>query len=159
MVPAILETATVEVEGKSEKNNYLFRATSSKLIFNGFKAVYEEAKNEDESEQEEEADLPLEEMAEGQKQELIKVDPSQHFTQPPPRFSEASLIQVLEENKIGRPSTYSPILSTIQARGYVTMEKKRLVPTEVGYRQRLTRRVFPRDCGHRFYFRNGGAAG
>ena len=133
MTPTILEITTVEVSGKSEKNNYLFRATSSKLIFNGFKAVYEEAKNEDESEQEEEADLPLEEMAEGQKQELIKVDPSQHFTQPPPRFSEASLIQVLEENKIGRPSTYSPILSTIQARGYVTMEKKRLIPTEVGF--------------------------
>jgi DNA topoisomerase-1 len=133
MVPAILETTTVEVEGKSEKNNYLFRATSSKLIFKGFKAVYEEAKNEDESEQEEEAELPLEEMAEGQKQELIKVDPSQHFTQPPPRYSEASLIQVLEENKIGRPSTYSPILSTIQARGYVTMEMKRLIPTEVGF--------------------------
>lgn len=67
MTPAILEITTVEVSGKSEKNIYLFRATSSKLIFNGFKAVYEEAKNEDESEQEEEADLPLEEMVEGQK--------------------------------------------------------------------------------------------
>jgi DNA topoisomerase-1 len=133
MVPAILETTTVEVGGKSEKNNYLFRATSSKLIFNGFKAVYEEAKNEDETVQEDESELPLAEMAEGQKQDLIKVAPSQHFTQPPPRFSEASLIQVLEENKIGRPSTYSPILSTIQARGYVTVEQKRLIPTEVGF--------------------------
>jgi len=72
-------------------------------------------------------------MSTGQKQHLLDVTPSQHFTQPSPRYSEASLIQVLEENKIGRPSTYSPIISTIQARGYVTMEYKRLIPTEVGF--------------------------
>ena len=133
MTPAVLEITTVEVSGKSEKTNYLFRATSSKLIFKGFRVVYEEAKNEDELEPEETTDLPLQDMQEGQKQHLRDVQPSQHFTQPPPRYSEASLIQVLEENKIGRPSTYSPILSTIQARGYVTLEKKRLIPTEVGF--------------------------
>jgi DNA topoisomerase len=68
----------------------------------------------------------------GQKQNLVRLIPEQHFTQPPPRYSEASLVQALEEDGIGRPSTYAPTLSTIQQRGYVLRENKRLVPTEVG---------------------------
>ena len=72
------------------------------------------------------------EVEEGQSQELVHLAPEQHFTQPPPRFSEASLVQVLEEYGIGRPSTYAPILSTIQERGYVVRESKRLLPTETG---------------------------
>jgi DNA topoisomerase-1 len=71
-------------------------------------------------------------VVEGQKQELVRLIPEQHFTQPPPRYSEASLVQVLEENGIGRPSTYAPTLSTIQARGYVLREDRRLIPTETG---------------------------
>jgi DNA topoisomerase-1 len=72
-------------------------------------------------------------MSVGQKQNLVRLDPAQHFTQPPPRYSEATLVQALEENGIGRPSTYSPIISTIQSRGYVSRENKRLYPTEIGY--------------------------
>ncbi len=71
-------------------------------------------------------------LEEGQKQDLVRLIPEQHFTQPPPRFTEASLVQVLEEYGIGRPSTYAPILSTIQERGYVMREDKRLMPTETG---------------------------
>ena len=71
-------------------------------------------------------------IAEGQAQELIRLIPEQHFTQPPPRYTEASLVQILEEYGIGRPSTYAPILSTIQERGYVVREAKRLSPTETG---------------------------
>ena len=72
-------------------------------------------------------------ITEGQMQELIRLIPEQHFTQPPPRYTEASLVQVLEEYGIGRPSTYAPILSTIQERGYVLREAKRLIPTETGH--------------------------
>ena len=82
-------------------------------------------------EEEENAKIPAG-VAEGQKQELVRLIPEQHFTQPPPRFSEASLVQTLEENGIGRPSTYAPILSTIQQRGYVERVDKRLIPTETG---------------------------
>ena len=71
-------------------------------------------------------------LPKGQRQELIRLIPEQHFTQPPPRFTEASLVQTLEEYGIGRPSTYAPILSTIQERGYVIREGKRLMPTETG---------------------------
>jgi DNA topoisomerase-1 len=101
--------------------------------FTGFLAVYEEAKNEDvrSAEDDETAKIPAG-VEEGQKQRLVRLIPEQHFTQPPPRFSEASLVQVLEENGIGRPSTYAPILSTIQQRGYVERLEKRLVPTETG---------------------------
>ncbi|MFZ3070919.1 MAG: type I DNA topoisomerase [Anaerolineaceae bacterium] len=133
MNPAINEMTTVEVLGKSTDNQYLLKATSKKNIFKGFQAVYEESVNEDQTDQEELVDLPLAEMKEGQVQVLKDIEYIQHFTQPPPRFSEASLIQVLEENKIGRPSTYSPIISTIQSRGYVSLEDKRLIPTETGF--------------------------
>ena len=132
MAPARLETLTVEVKGSLQKETYLFRAQGTKTLFPGFKAVYEDAPNEDQ-ESEEFTDLPIEVMSEGQKQLLKEIESNQRFTQPPPRFTEASLIQVLEENKIGRPSTYSPIITAIQQRGYVTREAKRLVPTEIGF--------------------------
>jgi len=94
--------------------------------------VYEEAKDEDRApEEEENARIPAG-IAEGQAQRLVRLLPEQHFTQPPPRYSEASLVRTLEEYGIGRPSTYAPILSTIQARGYVIREAKRLTPTETG---------------------------
>ena len=97
--------------------------------------VYEETRDEDRKISEEEESLNVRipaDIAEGQEQELVRLIPEQHFTQPPPRFSEASLVQTLEENGIGRPSTYAPILSTIQERGYVERESKRLMPTETG---------------------------
>ena len=133
MNPAKLEITTVEIEGVTNKNKYLFKATGNREVFPGFRAVYRYEKADDENGEEELVDLPIEVMKMGQKQNLLGLDPTQHFTQPPPRYSEATLIQALEENQIGRPSTYSPIISTIQTRGYVSRENKRLYPTEIGY--------------------------
>ncbi len=134
MEAAVYDTLQVEVTGKTNAHEYLLRASGSAVKFAGFLVVYEEAKNEDkksEEDEEENVKIPAG-IAEGQKQELIRLIPEQHFTQPPPRYSEASLVQALEEDGIGRPSTYAPTLSTIQARGYVLREEKRLVPTEIG---------------------------
>ena len=103
------------------------------MKFAGFLVVYEEAKNEDVKSEEDEENVRIPAgIVEGQKQELIRLIPEQHFTQPPPRYSEASLVQALEEDGIGRPSTYAPTISTIQQRGYVLREEKRLMPTEIG---------------------------
>lgn len=133
MTPAIVETTTVEISGIVPAHEYLFRASGSREAFPGFRAVYRYEKAEDENGEEEQVDLPLTVLKVGQKQNLNDLEYDQHFTQPPPRYSEATLIQVLEENKIGRPSTYSPIISTIQSRGYVSRENKRLIPTEIGF--------------------------
>lgn len=134
MEVAVYDTLQVEVTGKTGAHEYLLRASGSAVKFAGFLVVYEEAKNEDvktAEEDEENVKIPAG-VAEGQKQELIRLIPEQHFTQPPPRYSEASLVQALEEDGIGRPSTYAPTISTIQQRGYVLREDKRLVPTEIG---------------------------
>jgi DNA topoisomerase-1 len=133
MEAAVYDTLQVEVTGKSNEHGYLLRVSGSTVKFAGFLVVYEEAKNEDvKSEEEEENVLIPPGLAEGQKQGLVRLIPEQHFTQPPPRYSEASLVQALEEDGIGRPSTYAPTLSTIQQRGYVLREEKRLVPTDIG---------------------------
>ncbi|HUG34133.1 MAG TPA: type I DNA topoisomerase [Anaerolineales bacterium] len=134
MEAAVYDTLQVEVTGKTGTHEYLLRASGSAVKFAGFLVVYEEAKNEDvktEDEDEENVKIPAG-VAEGQKQELVRLIPEQHFTQPPPRYSEASLVQALEEDGIGRPSTYAPTISTIQQRGYVVREEKRLVPTDIG---------------------------
>jgi DNA topoisomerase-1 len=132
MEDAVYDTLQVEVIGKTE-HEYLLRASHQVVKFMGFLAVYEEAKNEDVKADEEEEDVKIpEDIAEGQKQDLVKLIPEQHFTQPPPRYSEASLVKALEEDGIGRPSTYAPTISTIQQRGYVERVEKRLVPTEIG---------------------------
>ncbi len=133
MEAAVYDTLQVEVAGTTPEHAYLLRASGSAVKFLGFLAVYEEAKNEDlrSADDDEVARIPAG-VEEGQKQRLVKLIPEQHFTQPPPRYSEASLVQVLEENGIGRPSTYAPILSTIQQRGYVERVEKRLLPTETG---------------------------
>ena len=133
MEAAVYDTLQVEVTGKTNEHTYLLRASGSTVKFAGFLVVYEEAKNEDlkSDEDEENVRIPAG-VVEGQKQELIRLIPEQHFTQPPPRYSEASLVQALEEQGIGRPSTYAPTLSTIQARGYVVREEKRLMPTDIG---------------------------
>lgn len=132
MASAIYETLSIEVVGKGEAHQYLFRASGSKLQFPGFLTLYEEAKDEDSKAENEILDIP-EGLSDGDPLRLIKLLPEQHFTQPPPRFTEASLVQTLEEYGIGRPSTYAPIISTIQARGYVERENKRLIPTETGF--------------------------
>jgi DNA topoisomerase-1 len=132
MEAAVYDTLQVEVVGKTVGHEYLLRATGSAVKFPGYLVVYEEAKNEDvKPEEEENVKIPAG-VFEGQKQKLVRLIPEQHYTQPPPRFSEASLVQILEENGIGRPSTYAPIISTIQQRGYVERLDKRLTPTETG---------------------------
>jgi DNA topoisomerase-1 len=133
MEAAVYDTLQVEVTGKTNEHEYLLRASGSTVKFAGFLVVYEEARNEDVKSQEDEENVRIPAgVVEGQKQELIRLIPEQHFTQPPPRYSEASLVQALEEQGIGRPSTYAPTLSTIQQRGYVVREEKRLVPTDIG---------------------------
>lgn len=133
MEAAVYDTLQVEVTGKTSEHEYLLRASGSAVKFTGFLVVYEEAKNEDIKTEEDEENVRIPAgIAEGQEQELIRLIPEQHFTQPPPRYSEASLVQALEEDGIGRPSTYAPTISTIQQRGYVVREEKRLIPTEIG---------------------------
>ena len=131
MAAARYDTLQVEITGKSEAHAYLLRASGSSLRFSGFLAVYGDTKNSKKKAEEENAHIPAS-VKENQKLDLIRLIPEQHFTQPPPRFTEASLVQTLEENGIGRPSTYAPTLSTIQARGYVERVDKRLLPTETG---------------------------
>ncbi|HEY5984484.1 MAG TPA: type I DNA topoisomerase [Anaerolineales bacterium] len=134
MESAVYDTLQVEVVGIGDAHEYLLRASGSTLRFPGFLAVYEEARNEDAKSEDDEENVKIPAgVAEGQKQELVRVIPEQHFTQPPPRLTEASLVQLLEENGIGRPSTYAPIISTIQQRGYVERIEKRLTPTDVGF--------------------------
>jgi len=132
MEAAVFDTLTVDIKGKTDSHNYNLRATGSTVRFLGFMIVYEETKGEyDLDENGDIANIPPE-LEEGQRQHLVRVIPEQHFTQPPPRFSEATLVRALEENGIGRPSTYAPTLSTLQNRGYVFREGRRLIPTETG---------------------------
>jgi len=132
MNPAIYDTLSVDVTAKSEAHEYLLRASGSIIKFMGYLAVYEETKGEfDKEENGDGAKIP-ENLTEGQIQKLIKMLPEQHFTQAPPRFSEATLVKALEEFGIGRPSTYAPTMSTLQNRGYVYRDGRRLHPTETG---------------------------
>jgi DNA topoisomerase-1 len=134
MENAVYDTVSVDILGKNT-NDYVFRATGSTVKFPGFLAVYEESKADDEKQEDPDAEenvkIPAT-IVEGQNQEITNVLPEQHFTQPPPRFTEASLVQTLESLGIGRPSTYAPIISTIQDRGYVLRVDKRLEPTQTG---------------------------
>ena len=118
MTPAVFDTVRVDIVAKQ----YVFRATGSNLKFPGFYAVW--PREEDEK--------LLPKMQVGEALDLHALKPEQHFTQPPPRFTEASLIKELEEQGIGRPSTYVPIISTIQDRGYVEQDQRRFVPTWLG---------------------------
>ncbi len=131
MEVAVFDTLSVEVTGIAPGHEFLLRAAGSAVKFVGFLVVYEEAKDEDQAPEEEDTRIPAG-IEEGQVQRLVKLLPEQHFTQPPPRFSEATLVRTLEENGIGRPSTYAPILATLQARNYVVRDNKRLTPTETG---------------------------
>jgi DNA topoisomerase-1 len=131
MTAALFDTLSVEITAITELHRYLLRASGSTVRFQGFLVVYEEARDEDQKPEEEETRIPPG-LAEGQVQRLVKLFPEQHFTQPPPRYTEATLVRTLEENGIGRPSTYAPILATLQQRNYVTREGTRLTPTETG---------------------------
>jgi len=126
MSSAVLNVLTVEVKA----GDYLFKASGSNLKFPGFTVVYEETLDE---KKEEDENKSLPKLEQNQELELKELDPKQHFTQPPPRYSEAMLIKVLEEKGIGRPSTYVPIIETIQQRGYVVKEDRRFKPTELGF--------------------------
>ncbi|WP_353457733.1 type I DNA topoisomerase [Staphylococcus coagulans] len=124
MAPAILDTVSVDLT----QNDIKFRANGQTIKFKGFMTLYVET-NDDKG-KEKENRLPKLEV--GNKVIATKIDPAQHFTQPPPRYTEARLVKTLEELKIGRPSTYAPTIDTIQKRNYVKNESKRFVPTELG---------------------------
>lgn len=133
MASAIYDTVSVEVTGKSSDQTFLLRASGSTIRFPGFLVVYADVKKKNSKEEEnDDTPVPLD-LTVGQYVNLIHLIPKQHFTQPPPRFSEASLVKTLEENGIGRPSTYAPTLSTLQTRGYIVRDGRRLFPTEIGY--------------------------
>ena len=123
MTPADIANKTVEIKA----GDYTLKAGTSKVTFDGFLKVYNDA---DEEEQEAEAKIP--DLNEGDKVKCLKVEPKQHFTQPPPRYNEASLVKALEEYGIGRPSTYATIITVIQTRKYVEKKDKALHPTLLG---------------------------
>jgi len=124
MAPAVLDTMSVDLTN----NGVMFRATGSKLKFAGFMKIYIEGTDDGK----EEKDRLLPDLEEGEEVLSQKIDSNQHFTQPPPRYTEARLVRTMEELGIGRPSTYAPTLDTVQRRGYVALEEKRFVPTELG---------------------------
>lgn len=135
MANAIYNTLRVEVRaGLTDKEMpYLFRATGSVIQFAGFLALYEETKDEDAPSSTEEGRIAMNlDVKENDPLDLLKLDPVQHFTQPPPRYTEATLVKTLEEYGIGRPSTYAPTVKVIQDRDYVDKSERRLVPTEIG---------------------------
>lgn len=130
MNPAILDATTIDIKA----GTYLFRATGSVIKFNGFRRIYMEGKDDTAANKNEasEENINLPTVKAGDALDLRKLEPKQHFTQPPPRYNEATLVKMLEAKGIGRPSTYASILSTIQDRGYVTRERRQLLPTDVG---------------------------
>ncbi len=124
MSPAQFDITTADLS----VDKYVFRATGKTMVFPGFTVIYIEGRDEKESEE----DNMLPPLAEKEELKVIKLEPKQHFTQPPPRYTEATLIKTLEEKGIGRPSTYAPILDTIVSRGYVQKRQKQYYPTELG---------------------------
>ncbi len=127
MVPAVLDTVAVDLEAG---NAGMFRANGSHVVKPGFMAVYQEGQDEQTTEDEDEKILPP--LEQGETVALTKIHPDQHFTEPPPRYSEASLVKALEAYGIGRPSTYASIIATLESREYVTLDNRRFKPTDVG---------------------------
>jgi DNA topoisomerase-1 len=125
MAAALFDQTVVEVAA----GEYGFRATGTVMRFPGFTRVYDESKDDEAGAK---GRIRLPELEEGEVLNFLKVEPKQHFTEPPPRYTEAALVKALEDNGIGRPSTYSTIVETIQARGYVTQQERRFVPTPIG---------------------------
>ncbi len=132
MMPAVFDQTTIDVAAPGKDGaTYFFRATGSVPKFKGFLEVYEEGKDQkDEDDEELKSRLPA--VTEGEELKLKAMEPEQHFTEPPPRFNEATLVKELESDGVGRPSTYASILSTIQEREYVRKDGGRFVPTELG---------------------------
>ena len=124
MADAIYSVCTVEFD----VSGHTFRAVGTTVKFAGYTKLYQETMDE----KAEDADDKLPYLEQGERVIVEAIKPEQHFTQPPPRYTEATLVKALEENGIGRPSTYAPTVSVIQARGYVGKEKKALYPTELG---------------------------
>lgn len=144
MTPAVYDTTTVDFDLKpAGGRRYLFRATGSILKFDGFTRLYQEAKEEGDHRTLDEL-MPLPPLEQGDACTVKDILPAQHFTQPPPRFTEASLVRELERLGIGRPSTYAQIISTLTDRQYVELEQKRFHPTPLGETvARVLVRVFP----------------
>jgi len=128
MESAVYDMMNVDIEADGKT----FKAIGSNVKFKGYTAIYREGRDDDSAAGDEEGTTKLPELSEGEPLDLKELLPAQHFTQPPFRYTEATLIRALEENGIGRPSTYSPTISTILARGYVEKEKKTLYPTDLG---------------------------
>jgi DNA topoisomerase-1 len=127
MTPAVYDMTIVDFD----LGQYLFRATGSVLVFDGYHVLYTEGREKEEGKTMD--DLPpIPPLQQGDRVEVREITPSQHFTEPPPRFSEASLVKELERLGIGRPSTYSAIISTLSAREYVKVDQRRFFPTELG---------------------------
>ena len=130
MNPAIMDVTTIDISAEQ----YLFRATGSILKFDGFMKLYREGRDDSNTESNKgdgtDAILPVLEI--GERLDLRKLTPKQHYTQPPPRYTEATLVKALEEKGIGRPSTYATIISTIQERKYVVKEDRSFQPTDIG---------------------------
>ena len=124
MSDAVLDMVSADIS----TGKYLVKASGSEVKFAGFMTLYVEGKDEAE-----EKSTKLPKLEEGQPLLLSKIDPQQHFTQPPPRYTEASLVKAMEEDGIGRPSTYAPTIATISARGYVAKDGKSIYPTELGF--------------------------
>jgi DNA topoisomerase-1 len=132
MMPAVFDQTTIDVQARGrDQALYLFRATGSVPKFDGFLKVYEEGKDQ-KDEEDEELKHKLPAVTEGELLRFRSIEPEQHFTEPPPRFSEATLVKELEADGVGRPSTYASILSTIQEREYVRKEAGKFIPTELG---------------------------
>ena len=128
MNPAVYDQTSVEIAA----SDYMFRASGRVLKFAGFLKVYEEAADEDVRKPDDEEDITLPLLSQGEMLRSLGITPKQHFTEPPPRFTEASLVKMLEEKGIGRPSTYATILTTIQDREYVQKDQGKFRPTELG---------------------------
>src|SRR5438445_2673388 len=126
MMPALFDQTTIDIKA----GRFVFRATGSVQKFDGFLKIYQEGRDEKAEDEEDEATLRL--VAEGETLALNKIDPEQHFTEPPPRYTEATLVKALEEKGIGRPSTYAAIMTTIQDREYVEKKEGRFHPTALG---------------------------
>ncbi len=151
-----MESASIDtVTASFQADNYIFRATGTHVAFSGYMALYEETKEEmpvrADSEEAEETDAPLPGLVKGESYHCQSILPEQHFTEAPPSFTEGSLIKFLEEKGIGRPSTYTPIITTIVARDYVSRQGKYLIPTELGkITTTLMKQAFPKIVDYQF---------
>ena len=139
MNPAVMDVTTADIAANlsdtqhpTPNTPYMFRSTGSVMKFDGFMRVYTEGKDTEEVGDDEQPPLPP--LSKGQDLALEKLDPRQHFTEPPPRYTEATIVKTLEEQGIGRPSTYANIISTIRDREYVELRDKRFFPTELGFK-------------------------